>query len=272
MFNNLVESDLHTQERVRKGWFFLGTLAAYALLFMILGVVSIYAYDAHLEEQTNEYIVTFVPPLKTDEPPAPRRSEPQRSTNNASSERHVSERTEFVDRVTNPNNVPKQASASPSQVPPLPAGDVVLSNRNVDAVASNIPIGPPGRNNGSVDGGGGRAVVDIPDAPPPPPRATPTPAPPSTVLKISQVLNGRAVSLPKPPYPPLALQVKASGPVNVQVLIDETGKVISAQAISGHPLLRAAAVQAARQARFSPTVLGDQPVKVSGVITYNFTL
>jgi TonB family protein len=68
------------------------------------------------------------------------------------------------------------------------------------------------------------------------------------------------------------MTVKASGPVNVQVLIDETGKVISAQAVSGHPLLRAAAVQAARQARFSPTMLGEQPVKVSGVITYNFTL
>ena len=56
------------------------------------------------------------------------------------------------------------------------------------------------------------------------------------------------------------------------MLIDETGKVISAQAMSGHPLLRAAAVQAAQQALFTPTVLGGQPVKVSGVITYNFVL
>ena len=60
--------------------------------------------------------------------------------------------------------------------------------------------------------------------------------------------------------------------VNVQVLIDETGKVISAKAVAGHPLLLAAAQQAAYGARFSPTKLGDQAVKVSGLITYNFVL
>jgi hypothetical protein len=55
MFNNLVESDLHAKENARRSWFFLGTLVAYALSLMIAGVVSIYAYDARLEEQTNEY-------------------------------------------------------------------------------------------------------------------------------------------------------------------------------------------------------------------------
>jgi protein TonB len=58
--------------------------------------------------------------------------------------------------------------------------------------------------------------------------------------------------------------------VAVQVLIDEDGRVISANAVSGHPLLRGAAEQAARGARFSQTLLSGQPVKVSGVITYNF--
>jgi protein TonB len=84
------------------------------------------------------------------------------------------------------------------------------------------------------------------------------------------VLNGKATSLPKPPYPPAAKAVRASGAVSVQVLISETGSVISASAVSGHPLLRPAAVSAARGARFSPTLLSGQPVKVSGVITYNF--
>ncbi|HWN10565.1 MAG TPA: TonB family protein [Pyrinomonadaceae bacterium] len=84
------------------------------------------------------------------------------------------------------------------------------------------------------------------------------------------VLNGKAISLPKPPYPPLAKQVNASGTVVVQVTVDEEGKVISATAVSGHPLLRAPAVSAARSAKFSPTLLSGRPVKVSGVITYNF--
>lgn len=84
------------------------------------------------------------------------------------------------------------------------------------------------------------------------------------------VLNGKAISLPKPPFPPAAKAVGASGAVSVQVLIDENGDVISATAVSGHPLLRAAAVEAARGARFSPTKLQGMPVKVSGIITYNF--
>jgi TonB family protein len=86
------------------------------------------------------------------------------------------------------------------------------------------------------------------------------------------ILNGKAISLPKPVYPPIAKQARASGTVAVQVLIDEEGNVVSASAVSGHPLLRAAAVAAARGAKFSPTKLSGKPVRVSGVITYNFTL
>jgi protein TonB len=86
------------------------------------------------------------------------------------------------------------------------------------------------------------------------------------------VLNGSAVSLPKPTYPEIAKQARIQGSVNVQVLVDETGRVISAKAISGSPMLMHAAQQAALGARFSPTMLGEQAVKVSGVIIYNFVL
>jgi protein TonB len=110
-------------------------------------------------------------------------------------------------------------------------------------------------------------VVVADDPPPPPPKPTPTPrrAPIS-----GGVLNGKAISLPKPPYPPIARAARAAGTVTVQVTIDESGRVISARAVSGHPLLQQAAVQAAHGARFSPTQLSGQPVKVTGVITYNF--
>jgi TonB family protein len=83
-------------------------------------------------------------------------------------------------------------------------------------------------------------------------------------------LNGKATFLPKPAYPPAAKAVRAGGAVSVQVLIDENGNVISANAVSGHPLLHAAAASAARGARFSPTLVGGKPVKVSGIVTYNF--
>lgn len=84
------------------------------------------------------------------------------------------------------------------------------------------------------------------------------------------VLNGKALSLPTPNYPQAAKAVRASGAVNVQVLVDENGNVTRARAVSGHPLLKNSAERAARGAKFRPTMLSGQPVKVTGVIVYNF--
>jgi len=84
------------------------------------------------------------------------------------------------------------------------------------------------------------------------------------------ILNGMAVSLPQPVYPPVARAAKASGTVVVQVLVDENGNVIAAHAVSGQSLLQAAAVAVARQAKFKPTKVSGKPVKVSGVIIYQF--
>ena len=83
-------------------------------------------------------------------------------------------------------------------------------------------------------------------------------------------LNGKAIELPRPVYPSDAREAKVGGTVSVQVTVDEGGNVISAEAISGDERLRAAAVDAARRARFSQTLLNGEPVKVAGVITYNF--
>ncbi|MBC7911342.1 MAG: energy transducer TonB, partial [Pyrinomonadaceae bacterium] len=84
--------------------------------------------------------------------------------------------------------------------------------------------------------------------------------------------NGQAIHKPKPVYPPLAITLRKQGVVSVQILVDEKGKVISARAYSGDALLRQAAEQAALQTRFSPTLLSNVPVKVSGTITFNFIL
>jgi len=106
--------------------------------------------------------------------------------------------------------------------------------------------------------------------PPRAPRQTPTPQR-SIPSRISGgVVNGKAVSLPVPAYPSVARSARVTGAVNVQVVISKSGSVLSARAVSGHPLLRSAAVNAARRARFRPTMLSGQPVEVSGVIVYNF--
>lgn len=102
---------------------------------------------------------------------------------------------------------------------------------------------------------------------PPPP--TPIPAPHPKQIS-GGVLNGKAVYLPVPSFPPAASSVNVSGQVAVQVTVDENGRVISAVPVSGHPLLKASAAEAAKRSTFSPTKMSGQPVKVSGIITYNF--
>ena len=109
-------------------------------------------------------------------------------------------------------------------------------------------------------------MVNLGDEPPP------SPAPKPMKPVSGGVLNGTALQLPPPAYPESAKRMKIQGIVTVEVVLDETGKVISANATVGPQLLRDAAVLAAKRARFSPTKLSGMPVKVSGVINYKFAL
>jgi TonB family protein len=84
------------------------------------------------------------------------------------------------------------------------------------------------------------------------------------------VLNSKATNLVTPQYPVAAKAVRASGTVNVQVTVDESGNVISASAVNGHPLLKQSAEQAARASKFNPIIKDGQAVKYTGVIVYNF--
>jgi TonB family protein len=84
------------------------------------------------------------------------------------------------------------------------------------------------------------------------------------------VLNGRALILVRPEYPPEARAAKATGRVVVQIMIDECGKVVSAKATSGNALLRAVSESAARAAKFSPTFISGMPIAVTGIIEYRF--
>lgn len=101
----------------------------------------------------------------------------------------------------------------------------------------------------------------------------PAPAPRPLLKPVSGgVLNGVALSLPAPNYPEFARRMRTTGLVEVDVVVDENGKVVSARALSGPVALRDVSVQAALRARFSPTKLSGQPVKISGLINYNFTM
>ncbi|HEY5837583.1 MAG TPA: energy transducer TonB [Pyrinomonadaceae bacterium] len=83
-------------------------------------------------------------------------------------------------------------------------------------------------------------------------------------------LNGKAIDLPKPIYPGEARKAKVTGQVKVRVIVAETGKVLSADIVSGPKQLWLAAIEAARQARFKPTLIGGSAVKITGILTYDF--
>lgn len=264
MFNNLIESSSHAREFKRRGSFILFTSVTYALLLTIAGVMSIYAYDARMDDQ-NAVSITMLSPMDfapVKPQPTSHATAPRGNTNNG---RNYAEREKPEATVDQPHIAPTAISAAPNTNPSLPPGiPFVVGPGNSDP---DIGVGPANSGNGgSSEINSGRTPA-IKIEPPP---AAPVPKP--IIRRSQKVINSDALYLPKPPYPPFAKQIKVQGVVSVQVLIDETGKVVSAKTISGHPLLAAAAQKAAYEARFSPTMLGDHPVKVSGVITYNFLL
>jgi TonB family protein len=129
---------------------------------------------------------------------------------------------------------------------------------------------------------GGGAAMGIPaqvEAVPSPPSPPPTPPPSKGVppqmssapLNVPQtVLQGSATKKVQPAYPEIARTAKAIGAVQIEVTISESGEVIDALVINGHPLFRDAAIQAAKQWRFKPTELSGAPVKATGVISFDF--
>ncbi len=258
MFDNLIESGSHKQDIGRKGSFLLGTVAIYAVLGTAFLVASIWYMDNSLDAQDLE-LTTLVAPVPV--PVQENQPEKQPEAKPVDTKQNVDVRKELIADVSRTELVPKEVSAKASNIPPVRRGVTTVLGDSSSNAAVPIAAGP-GSGTGLV---GTPTKVNIAEEPPPPPQPTPPRAPIS-----GGVLNGKALSLPKPAYPAIAKQAHASGTVVVQVTISESGSVISAAAMSGHPLLRAAAVAAARGARFSPTKLSGQPVKVTGVITYNF--
>jgi len=186
-----------------------------------------------------------------------------------------------------------QPASQPVSLSPAPANNVAansetnstapvvkpLANRK-SAASQKTSLTLPGAVNtsdkvsgmASVEVGNAHSNADV-QAPVVQLESEPPPAPNPILKPVSGgVLNGTAISLPSPLYPDTARRLRMTGMVTVEVVVDETGKVISAVATNGPAILRDVAVQAALKARFSPTKLSGQPVKVSGLINYKFAL
>ncbi|HEY6045092.1 MAG TPA: energy transducer TonB [Pyrinomonadaceae bacterium] len=257
MFENLVESGSHSADLKRKGSFLAGFAIAYLVLIAIGMVAGIWWATANIDAQTLELTALIAPVPVAQQQQQKQEAKPEK----IEVSKNVDVRRELIADVSRADLVPKEVSAKASDVPPVRKGVVtMIGSSNINAIA---PVAP-GAGTGNIISG--PAKVDVADAPPPPP---PKPTPPKAPIS-GGVLNGKAVRLVQPPYPAIARSAHASGQVKVQIVIDENGNVISAAPISGHPLLQGAAVAAARSSKFTPTKLSGMPVKVSGVIIYNF--
>lgn len=263
MFHNLIESSSHTQELKRRGSFVLFTTATYMVLFVITGAVSIYAYDARLEDQSFDIVINMLPPMEVNAAPAINRLERPRSDNN---NKAIVKPPIEMSSVNDPKVFPEGVSVMAN--PPLP--EIRFKGRGGDGPGSSDGNGPgsDGSRSGSRNGPAEPGRVVMAEDPPPVPEI---PKPQPRIISKG-VITGQATFLPKPAYPPIAKRLGIRGTVSVQVLVDESGRVVSARALAGSPFLVGEAQKAALQARFSPALLSGQPVKVSGVITYNFVM
>lgn len=270
MFDKLIESGSNTKDKKdRSSYFAVSTFLMSAALIAGL-LVSILGANYDIGNP-NLDISQLLAPIETKAPepePQPKQeSQPQ----NESRSTELPIRTKAYQRIEEtPKEVVPVATAR-VDFKQRPLGQFEIGNINVD------PKDVGGRTDGtssvtpkgSGDGPGTSASSER-STPPPPPIKKPD-VNPNTVVSLGAV-NGKAIALPKPSYPQAARAMRIEGAVQIQITIDKDGSVISARAIGGHPTLRAAAENAARLARFSPTKLSNVPVKATGIITYNFKL
>ncbi len=253
MFDILVESSKRKNGK-RASRYFVVTTAIYAIALLAIGIGTVISFSPALAEEYN-LAAMLIPPV----PSAPSAPQPVARLQN-----------------TVRANAPLDIFAPPKKlVDILPVENVDLTLRPQPQV-NNSGL-PPGV--GLVNGCIGCKVTNdevVPPKPPPPIVKSETPkseTKPAGTTKVSEgVLQGSAIKKQVPVYSAIAKAARASGMVQVVVTISEEGRVLDAQVINGHPLLRQAAVDAARQWIFTPTKLSNVPVKVQGVLSFNFVL
>jgi protein TonB len=137
-------------------------------------------------------------------------------------------------------------------------------------VTGGVPGGVAG---GAIGGVLGGILGGVPTAAPPPKKVEKAPPPRPSIIPVGgRVQNAKLVRNPQPVYPQIAKSARISGTVELSAIIGEDGHIQELKVVSGHPLLRQAALDAVKQWVYQPTMLNEQPVKVSTTIDVIFTL
>lgn len=254
MFEKLVVST-NQRRKHTTAKFFAGTVVLYAIVLACAFVISVVFSDTRLADTSIVTVLTGPPPMSGSTTPRPRA----------------------------PNRGPR-TDVAPDPNHPMTLEQIMGHRDNHPPVIPVFRI--PGGSGSGILGGSADAGIDIgvPDGDlnvAPPPRPDPPPVKPAATITVtsgspvrvtSTVLQGKAIERRVPVYPELVRRIHLQGDVAVEVIISPEGRVESARAISGHPMLVAASVEAARGWRFGPTMLNGVPVRVTGVITFVFKL
>jgi periplasmic protein TonB len=274
MLNQLIESKNHNAENARKNGFLLTTLGVLVAVLLSGWTYSLFAKNFGMGTGDFELSSIVAPVIANEEPlpPEPEQKQPERQQTASSNE-----------KPTVIEKVPRIEDSLSKEPPKLDESRKLNSSPLTLDEMRDYSEGPENKYRATPDQSGPGTVGikqpataktdDEEDDKTPVVVVKPTPAPTvknASVTKTGGVLNGKASFLAKPPYPAAAKAMGVTGAVNVQVLIDEKGNVVSAAAASGHPLLRSVSEIAARQSKFTPTFLSNQPVRVTGVIVYQF--
>jgi len=268
MFDRLVESQAAGTVKDRRNYFATSALVM-SLVSLTAVVVGIFADDYSIGNGGVE-LAELIAPVEmaavAPKQPEPRQQLPK--TAQTSQSQVPTRQANIPNIMEEPKEVPVVSTAPQTQM------TRPLGQRFEISSSDTNPVGGTTGRGTSQAGDGDNTAIAIRSAAPAE-RTEEEAAPRVKTAEIPKivskgVVNGQATSLPKPVYPATAQAVGASGQVSVQVLIDESGHVVSAHATGGHPLLRASAEKAALAARFTPTKLSEVPVKVTGIITYNF--
>jgi protein TonB len=255
MFDVLVEST--SRRGGARTWTLFAASSAFWLLVLAgVAIAGVFAYDGRLDAEFDDLdLVAAVPPA----PPPPRTTSPRQQDAGPPASRA------FESLARAPETVSPPRPAPPSIGAPVPGA---IDGGAGDGSQGGEPFGNGFGPVGPVVGGHG----PVPPPPPRPPVEPKVEEPRRAPARphVSRVLTGIATKRVEPRYPDIAVKANVEGDVVVEVTVSETGQVISARVLSGHPLLRDAAERAARQWRFTPTILGESPVKVVGTITFSF--
>ena len=255
MFEKLVVSTTQRRKHTTAK-FFLGTVLLYAFGLGCAFVVSVLVSDPRLADTSNVLTLVGPPPISGTTP-----------------------------RRTPASRRPPQPEMRPDPNHAMPLDQLMSQRGDHPPIIPNFDRQPPGSGSGVFEGppglGKGSGVPDGDLHVAPPPRPDPPPVRPAATTVVtenrpvrvtSNVLQGKAIERRVPVYPELVRRIRLQGDVAVEVIISPEGRVESARAISGHPMLIATALEAARGWRFGPTILNGVPVRVTGVITFVFKL